>query len=299
MKTEILGEKTYDLLEKTGLNWTVEKLPLFSGTGLKTESHGIFRNDNEEWLGTVGNRYEPLQNHSLAETIIKASDGIGLTADRGGMLNGGRHTYLQAQLPDEFIGKSNIKRLITGLNSHDGSSSIGFGSTNTVVICENTFYMALRGLQKFKHTISAEKRIEIVMNDMRVTMEKEGLLMNKFKQMANLHMEDEIVERVINKIFAVKTDVDSETLSTRKKNQVLAFGNSVRQSIREQGNTVWALFNGVTRYTNHLSAPPTKEGKQEYIMMGGGYEIANKSFNEIMSWVDARTEKKTVFAVTN
>lgn len=296
MTQELLGEKTYNLLEKTGLNWTVEKLPLFSGTGLKTESFGIFRNDNESWLGTVGNRYEPMQNHTLAETIIKASEGVGITTDRGGILHTGKHIYFQAQLPDEFIGKSPIKRLITALNSHDGSTSIGFGSSNTVVVCENTFYKAFGELQKFRHTISAEKRIEIAMEDMRITMEREGLLMQQFKQMADMEMKDEIVERVINKIFAIKADDKSDDLSSRKKNQVIAFGNAVRKSIQEQGNTVWALFNGVTRYTNHIAAP--KE-KKEYIMIGGGYDINNKSFNEIMAWIDERTEKKTVFSVSN
>ena len=57
-----MHEKTFNLLEATGLNWTVNKLPLYSKDGLTTESFGIFRNDNNNWLGTVGKRYEEMQN---------------------------------------------------------------------------------------------------------------------------------------------------------------------------------------------------------------------------------------------
>jgi hypothetical protein len=55
-------EKTFNLLEATGLNWSVNKAELFSAEGLQTESFGIFRNDNSQWLGTVGKKYVPMQN---------------------------------------------------------------------------------------------------------------------------------------------------------------------------------------------------------------------------------------------
>ena len=65
-----------ELLERTNLNWSVNKEPLTTLDGLKTESYGLFRNDNEKWLGTVGNRYEVYQNASLAEVMVKASKGL-------------------------------------------------------------------------------------------------------------------------------------------------------------------------------------------------------------------------------
>jgi hypothetical protein len=46
-------------------------------------------------------------------------------------------------LPAEIIGRSEVKRWLTCLNSHDGSTSVGFGSSNTVVVCQNTFFRAL------------------------------------------------------------------------------------------------------------------------------------------------------------
>ena len=65
-----LNEKTFNLLEAAGLNWTVSKESLTTIDGKDTESFGIFRSDNKEWLGTVVNRYTPMQNFELAETVI-------------------------------------------------------------------------------------------------------------------------------------------------------------------------------------------------------------------------------------
>lgn len=94
------NEKVFELLEKTGLNWDVEKRSLFDKDGNKTSSHGIFKKTANQWLGTVGDRYTPLQNSELAMILIKAAEGINLDITRGGMLQGGEKVYLQAALPD-------------------------------------------------------------------------------------------------------------------------------------------------------------------------------------------------------
>jgi len=183
-------QQTFELLEATGLNWTVNKIDLVSPQGYTTESFGIFRNDTNDWLGTVGNRYVPMQNYELAETIVEATNGIGLVTTKGGQLSGGAKVYLQTELPDEFIGKSGVKRHITALNSHDGSSSIGFGSSSTVVVCTNTFYKAYKGLDKFRHTASAKERIERAMLDLRKALELDAMLMDDFKRMADIKYND-------------------------------------------------------------------------------------------------------------
>ena len=78
------GNKVLELLEQTGLNWTVKQVPLISSSEdpklnwLKTGCTGIFRNDNGDWLGTVSEKYTPYQNFQLAETVIGASEGFGL-----------------------------------------------------------------------------------------------------------------------------------------------------------------------------------------------------------------------------
>ena len=299
-KSQEFFDKTLNLLDSTGLNWEVKKeqLSLIRNVDggepqiLPINSFGIMKGDTH--LATVGKQYVPFQNYQLAETIIAASEDIGIVANSGGALKGNRKVYIQAELPKMLIGKSELKRYITALNSHDGSSSIGFGSSNTNVICENTFYMAYKEVNKFRHTVSAENRIKAAIGDLRMSMNLDEKLMTTFKRMADIQLNDNIVERVLVNMFKIDTNAAQSSLSSIKKEQISQFASSLSTSIAEQGKTIWALFNGVTRYTNHVSAPKDTDGKLNYIMGGTGYDLNVSSYNEIMDWVTANTPSNFV-----
>jgi phage/plasmid-like protein (TIGR03299 family) len=274
---ENFNERVFSVLEKTGLNWTVQTKPLFSAEGQATGSQGIFRNDNGLWLGTVGGRYRAYQNYQMAESLMRASDAMGLDMARGGVLGDGKKVYLQMELPEDKIGKSTIKRYVTGLNSHDGTTSIGFGSSNTVVVCQNTFFRAYGEVQKVRHTITAQSSINDIIAQMQDAIREEAALMATFKRMADMPLQDEIVERVMRKLFVVNPDDLQTEVSTRKKNQLRTFADAVKTSVNEQGSTVWALFNGVTRYSTHTL-------KHELIS-----PFASLGFAEIAKWVEDNT----------
>ena len=208
-KTTSTEEKVFEILEQTGLNWTVNQVPLISKSenetlnGLSTGSSGIFRNDNGGWLGTVSERYTPYQNYQLAETIVLASNGIGLDVSRGGVLGNGKKVFLQTELTPEYIGKSGVKRFITALNSHNGTTSIGFGSSNTVVVCQNTFYKAYKEINKFRHTATASERIKLAMQDLRRAIELDEKLMKNFKIMSDTPVSDEIFANILKKYLVM------------------------------------------------------------------------------------------------
>lgn len=290
-------EQTFELLETSKLNWSVEKLALTGPDGQRTDSYGLFRSDSGAWLGTVGPRYEPMQNSTLAETIIDACEGIGLAAKRGGELAGGKRVYLQAELPDEYIGKSPVKRYITALNSHDGSTAIAFGSTNQVVICQNTFHMAYKSgdLTKFRHTTSAKERIEQAMLQLKQSLNAEKALVDNFKRMADTNITEGMVKdlmtRILKRGFGLNLD---DKLSTRRLNQLSDLNMSIERELVDEGPTLWGLFNGFTRYTNHVAAPA--KDKTDYVMNGAGYDLNLVAYDEVMAWIDAHTDH-SVYAV--
>jgi len=292
MSNEQTSEKVFEILEATGLNWTVNQIPLISKSedaklnNLATNSSGIFRNDNGSWLGTVSEKYTPYQNHQLAETIVMASEGFGLDVSRGGTLGGGRKVYLQTELKTEFIGKSDVKRYITALNSHNGTSSIGFGSSNTVVVCQNTFYKAYRDINKFRHTASASDRIKLAMIDLRRAIELDEKLMKNFKIMSETPLNDEIFANILKKCFDADKNAKTSDTSTQKVKQLQAVNTAISTELDLEGATLWGLFNGVTRYTNHYTK---SKDKQEYVMVGGGYQTNLIAYEEIMAWIESNT----------
>ena len=280
-KSEIFN-KTFDLLTETNTNWGVTKKPLFCGDGHKTESFGIYRNDNNLWLGTVGRTYEVMQNSTLAENIIEASMDISQKF-RGGELYGDKKVYYQAQIQDEKIANDTIKRYITGLNSHDGSSSIGFGFTNTVVVCQNTFYLAMKELSRFRHSASAQQRVELARQEINRILKIESGLMENYKRMADTKISVQVTKRVISDLFNFPDedfDKDEKDISTKKKNDLVKFSQILDSELDSHGKTLWGLFNSVTWKTNHQDVKNNKS--LENVMVGSGYRKNLNAYNIIV-----------------
>lgn len=279
--------KVFDLLDQNGLNWRAEKKPLSAWSDgenpieLVTDSFGTFRSDNNEHLGTVKARYEVFQNSELAETLVDACDGMNLEVKKGGTLQGGSKVYMQIVLPEAEVGNSGIKRYLTALNSHDGSSSIGFGTTNQVVFCSNTFHSAMRDVQGIRHTASYSDRVKDAVQSIRQAISGESLLMDNFSRMSDIKIaDDKYVIDLVQKILKVDP---SEKSSTRKVNQVQQMAQDIRTDTQQHGSNLWGLFNGITRYTNHSQVG--KDKSLENVMVGQGAKINDIAFKEIMKEV--------------
>ena len=285
--------KVFNILESTGLNWTVNKHPLHAevdGQKIPTEAYGMFRNDNNMFLGTMRERYTPFQNYQMAETIVAAADGLNLPVSNGGALQDGRKVFLQVELDSQTIGNSDIKRQITVLNSHDGSAAIGFGSSNTVVVCQNTFYKAYKEIQKFRHTVTADARIKLAIADLRTAIGLDVKLMENFMRMADIKADDAMAARILKAVFEIDADTKESDISTRKSNQLVQAANAIQTDVSIHGNDLWAVFNGITRYTNHVATKP--ENKTEYVMSGQGHKTNLIAYDEIMAWIEEHSPKQ-------
>ena len=288
------GMKIADLLSDTGNAWNVLDLPLVArkddedgGMLLSTNSRGLFRSDNNLNLGVVGSRYEVMQNDILAETLVDLQSQFGGDL-RGGNLQDGKKVYFQLSLAEANIGNyqnNGVKRYITCLNSHDGSSSIGFGSTNEVVICSNTFHTALSDISKFRHTASANDRLAQAIKGFESAMNGEAKVIENYHNMASAEITQDIVTKVINNLFNPQGKTE---IGTRTKNNVQMFAKAYNiEKEQKGGESLWTLFNAVTRYTNHMEK---KEKDLNHLMVGAGYKKNLIAYNTIVKWLQEPTK---------
>jgi phage/plasmid-like protein (TIGR03299 family) len=291
-KNEQLLNHVLDIMNKYKLNWDVKKIPLFTneeGGSLPTNSFGIFRSDNNAWLSTQGKNYVPLQNFDLVSSVITASANIrefDLNAVHAGQLSQGRKIYVQLPMEDEVIGNSKVNRWITALNSHDGSSCVAFGSQQTVVICQNTFYMAYKNLTHVRHNMNAKDKLMAMATDLNNSLMEDQLLTEEFKRWVDMPVTSRQIEMVKNGIVALNEDKE-EKLSMRKQNQLIKIDRAIQQEFSLEGENLWGLFNGVTRYTNHTMSPnKTQVDIKESLMVGQGARINKNAYNQIHAFAN-------------
>jgi hypothetical protein len=275
-------ERTFDLLEASKLNWSVNQKQLIATDGAPTGSVGLFRSDSGIWLNTVTKSYQPVQNAELAEMVIQAGTELGIQNYRGGFLSDGKKIYIQGELPDEYIGRSSVKRWLTSLNRH-GSGAVGTGSSNTVVVCQNTFHKAWGEIEaKFRHSSTVVQRLKIFMEKLTQSIKQDEKLMRNFKVMADIPMRDEPIAKIFKKIAGIEMGGQWGDLKTHQERKFNDLSNAVAQEVKDEGATLWALFNSVTRYTNHIAK--TKD-RESYLMTGAGFELSNWTYATIMQYI--------------
>jgi hypothetical protein len=67
------------------------------------------------------------------------------------------------------------------------------------------------------------------------------------------------------------------------KNQMADFAADIDTSIQEQGETLWALFNGVTRYTNHTTKAKDKDFG---LMFGTEAQTNQRAYEQMVRWLN-------------
>lgn len=264
-----------DLLVASKTDWTVEKKPLFGPDGEPTNGYGIFRSDNKKCLGLVGSKYTITQNHEILEMLMYAAGALNIPAVRGGALGSGERIYYQFQLPEVTIGGSRSMRYLTGLTAHDGLTKIGFGATNVVVVCQNTFFQAFKDCEAVKHTPNHKEKLAGIIKSLRESVSAEEFMVERMIKMSNVTVPTKITDDFLYEIIGGHLE------STRSNNRLNDLRAAMSTEYNTHGETAYGLFNAVTRFTNHMTTYKDIDAKRKALMFGAGARINERAFELI------------------
>ena len=264
-----------ELLTASKTDWTVEKKPLFGPNGEPTNGYGIFRADNDRCLGLVGSKYTITQNHEVLDMLMDAAGSVNIPAVRGGCLGMGERVYYQFQLPEVTIAGSKNLRYLTGLTAHDGLTKIGFGATNVVVICQNTFFQALKDCEAVKHTPNHRERLAGIISSLRESMSAEEQVIERMIKMSTTNVPEKIDDDFLFEIIGGHLE------STRSTNRLNNLKAAMSTEYNAHGETAYGLFNAVTRFTNHMTTYKDIDSKRKALMFGSGARINQRAFDLI------------------
>lgn len=276
-----------ELLDKYNLRWTVSKQPLYLADGVETPYFAVVRDgENQQVFQTCKDSYVPYQNSELAELLIRLAEQGGYKIHSGGEFNNGAKVYLQLESGNEIssIGanKSKVTGFISGINGHDGTTSVKWGAVNFTICCRNTFAMAKSSLQNTaRHTNSMQRKIDSYLQDIGLVIKQEQSLFDTFIKLS----ENKVTQKDIVKVVKEITDVDimldeyeaESKYSTYQINRGKELLTSIQKEMSYKGETLWGLFSGVTHYTSHVMPVMKRDNARlESKYVGTGNRIDNQ-----------------------
>ena len=279
---------TREILEQNGLNWKVEKLPLYYKNEYDgneyTNYYGIVREDTGEVFTTCKEGYTPTQNETIIDTMQEIAGENDLEIIKAIPINEGRKIVIQMQRPDNTfsIGKEPTKQFIYAINGHDGSSSLKFGFMNEVLFCQNQFaWMSNSALSGYKHTESIQDKVKQLPSIINFADQEEKIF--DLQQFSMHNATADLMNDLVD--YLTNTDKLAEEIPTRTRNIRSDLESCIVSEVNRIGSTKWGLFNGVTRYTTHQKSSPKREyGKQESILLGSCGKMNEKAFNFLKAY---------------
>jgi len=153
------------------LDWRVLKVPTAYRWGDETREMGdvfaLVRSDTGAHLGTVGRRYQVIQNADAFRFMDQVLAEHGARYETAGAIHGGAKVWLQVSLPEAaftLAGNDRVEATALFTNPHDGSGVARCIPTSDRVVCANTLRVATNkaadaGL-KIRHTGSIRGKLD-------------------------------------------------------------------------------------------------------------------------------------------
>lgn len=137
-------------LELSGTGYTVFKKPVkyIGEDGTERVAKDLFaliRGDTNEYLGSTGKVYKPIQNSEAVEFLDAVLGQFGAKYETAGSIYGGKQAWFQVKLPESRFtvgSKDQVEPYAIFTLAHDGSGACKCFPTTFRSVCANTFRLA-------------------------------------------------------------------------------------------------------------------------------------------------------------
>ena len=250
-----MSQEMNSILQQAGLNWKVNQEAIQTVSGIEIpEKIALVREDTQKCLGIHTDNYVPYQNEELLELLFKISQQTGLSLHSGGSFKEGARVWFQLKSQDMRLHNDVIEGYISGFNSFDGRTSLGFGNSNITVSCQNSFWRAYTSVDtKLRHSSNMKPKIEEILRKIDVLLVEEQNTFQTIQRLGNVNMTQEVKDLVVRRLFEIGREdrLDNPDFSTNKKNKMSKFYVDLNGELAQKGDNLWGLFSGVTKYTTH------------------------------------------------
>jgi phage/plasmid-like protein (TIGR03299 family) len=249
------------MLEKAGLDWTVQKVPAFADIGGAKTNVGwsaLVRSSDSEMLSVVSNDWNPVQNHEAFEFFHEYCAAGDMEMHTAGSLRDGQIVWVLAKIKDSFelFKGDTVESYLLFTNPHKFGQSIDVRFTPIRVVCNNTLTLSLsqNADRMVKKSHRTEFNAEQVKEQLGIATDK----LAKYKEMAaflgSKRYNDSSLKEYFNRIFPVlaynkEKGPQRKDLSKSATRALDIIGTQPGAQYAE--GSWWQAFNAVTYLTDH------------------------------------------------
>jgi len=286
------------MLEKFGLDFTVERIPLvgtFNGEVIETPYIGLLNSKTKQYIHKCNQSYTVVQNEQLLDAVMDAASRFSdqMELNFGGVIDGGAKVYMQlAFKAPSLINDDEIRQHITLLDCHDGTRALSAGVGDITMSCSNQFLKFYKeGVTKLYHNVTLEKKVRELPMLLETALKRSVKQIEIYERMFSREVNEKDIDGMVNAVIGYSKALPQEKLddkSTKAINIMNDVYNSIKEEMSTKGTNLWGLHSGITRYTTHgYFANAANKGKDKAsqenrlraIIIGKTYNLNGKSMD--------------------
>ena len=283
------------VLEASGLDYTVEMRPVFMNAGPvdMTEAMAAVPNrfvtvrtsDNHPY-DVVSDKFEIIQNRDAFDFVNYMGDE--LTFEKAGETQSGM-VYIIGKLPEVSILGDAFTPYVLFRNGFNGKTKITAAISPLRIVCQNQFNFAFKNTANaitIRHVRNAEAKLEEARETLRMTadyMEQLTLMAERF---AAMKISGPQMGRVVKYLFPIPEDTSINPFKRKNlEDQRAAFlAAHEQEDNRNFRGTAWGLVNAYTDFITHKEPAGKREDRFEGKFVSTTFKVA---MNPIIDAIEA------------
>lgn len=283
------------VLKASGLDYTVEKRPVFMNAGPADMTEAMaaipnrfvtVRTSDEHPYDVVSDKFEVIQNKDAFDFVNYMGDEVSF--EKAGETAGGM-VYIIAKLPEvSILGDAFIPHVIFR-NGFNGKVKITAAICPLRIVCQNQFNFAFKNTANavtIRHTSNAEKKLQEAREVLKLSADYMQELTSMAEHFAGMKISGNRVDRVIDYLFPME---DAEHMNSFKRNRLeTARANFISAHDAEDNRnfrgTAWGLVNAYTDFITHKEPAGKREDRFEGKFVTTTFKVA---MNPIIDAIEA------------
>ena len=248
------------VLQKSGLDYTVEKRPVFTNFGEDNDQKLIIpnrfvtvRKEDNHTYDVVSDKFEIVQNKDAFDFVNYMGDEI--FYEKAGETQNGM-VYVIAKLPDVDILGDTFTPHVIFRNGFSGKVKITAAICPLRLVCQNQFNFAFKNTQNaitIRHVQNANEKLAEAREVLKMSADYMAELNKQAEKYAGMKLSEMQIAKILDQMFPID---NIEEMNPYKRKTLLEARTAFARAHEAEDNqnfkgTAWGLINAYTDYITH------------------------------------------------